>query len=248
VAVKNPLTGDTVTSWYKPGETYDTRFSSLASTIEECRAECVGLYLCLNRDVLSIFGHVGSGADDIVYVNWLNMVRAGVMGLEFYTPETGKWGQAHMQARYVILRLLLEGGGNLVRVERVTGSDGKPDILVSLDRSLIETRGKPVIRDFLTKLQVFRSTGDFEAASSLYGRYSAVGEEGGWLEMREVVLARKLPRRMLLQPLTQLSDGGSASLKQFEVSVEGLVQQYVECYGNYDAQLEAFWEHNQHFW
>ena len=59
-----------------------------------------------------------------------------------------------MQARHVILRLLLEGGGDLVKVERVTGSDGKPDILVKLDRSLIETRGKPVIRDFLTKLQV----------------------------------------------------------------------------------------------
>ena len=59
-----------------------------------------------------------------------------------------------MQARHVILRLLLESGGDLVKVERVTGSDGKPDVLVKLDRSLIETRGKPVIQDFLMKLQV----------------------------------------------------------------------------------------------
>ena len=59
-----------------------------------------------------------------------------------------------MQARYVILRLLLEGGDDLVKVETVTGSDGKPDILVKLDRTLIESRGKPVIRDFLTELQV----------------------------------------------------------------------------------------------
>ena len=59
-----------------------------------------------------------------------------------------------MQARYVILRLLLESGGDLVTVERVTGSDGKPDVLVKLDRSLVETHGKPVIQDFLVKLQV----------------------------------------------------------------------------------------------
>ena len=59
-----------------------------------------------------------------------------------------------MQARYVILRLLLERGGNLVKVERVTGSDGHPDIVVSLDRGLIETTGKSVIQDFLLKLQV----------------------------------------------------------------------------------------------
>ena len=52
--------------------------------------------------------------------------------------------------------------------------------------------------------QVYRSTGDFDAASSLYERYSAVSEDGGWLELREVVLARKLPRRMLIQPLTRV--------------------------------------------
>ena len=41
-----------VTSWYKPGETWDTKFSSLASAYEECRAECVGLYLCMSQEVL----------------------------------------------------------------------------------------------------------------------------------------------------------------------------------------------------
>ena len=29
------------------------------------------------------------------------MARAGLRGLEFYDPVTGKHGQAHMQARYV---------------------------------------------------------------------------------------------------------------------------------------------------
>lgn len=61
-----------------------------------------------------------------------------------------------MQARHVILRVLLEGGGELVTVEKV--EDDNPNILVKLDRNLIETRGKTAIRDFLTKLQVFRSS------------------------------------------------------------------------------------------
>jgi hypothetical protein len=34
------------------GETYESRFSSLASAYEECRAETVGLFLCINEDVL----------------------------------------------------------------------------------------------------------------------------------------------------------------------------------------------------
>lgn len=42
--------------------------------LEECRAEAVGLYLCLNKDVLKMFGYEGRVADDIIYVIWLNLV------------------------------------------------------------------------------------------------------------------------------------------------------------------------------
>ena len=62
--------------------------------------------------------------------------------------------QAHMQARYVILRVLLEAGENLVQLTTKTGSDGKPDILLSLDRTKIESVGQPAIGNFLRKLQV----------------------------------------------------------------------------------------------
>ena len=44
-----------VTSWYRGNETWDSRFSTIASSYEECRAECVGLYLCLNKQVLRYY-------------------------------------------------------------------------------------------------------------------------------------------------------------------------------------------------
>lgn len=40
-----------------------------------------------------IFGFEGADAEDVVYVNWLNMVRAGLLALEFYTPEASSWRQ-----------------------------------------------------------------------------------------------------------------------------------------------------------
>lgn len=82
------------------------------------------------------------------------MVRAGLVGLEYYTPATGKWRQAHMQARHVILRVLMETAPGLVAIEKCTDSEGKPDAVVKLDRSKIETEGKKAIGDFLQKLQV----------------------------------------------------------------------------------------------
>ena len=44
-------------------------------------------------DFGSVFGYDGDDADDIIYINWLNMVRAGLMGLEYYTPEANNWRQ-----------------------------------------------------------------------------------------------------------------------------------------------------------
>ena len=55
----------------------------------------------------------------------------------------------------------------------------------------------------LYSVQVFKSMADVAAGEELYSRYSTVTEEdGGWLSLRDVVLARKMPRRMLVQPLS----------------------------------------------
>ena len=64
-----------------------------------------------------------------------------------------------MQARYVILRVLLEAGEGLVSVERITGEDAEPDVVVKLDRSKINSVGKKAIGDFLRKLQVRSNRG-----------------------------------------------------------------------------------------
>ena len=58
-----------------------------------------------------------------------------------------------MQARYVILQVLLEVDG-LVNISEVTASDGEPDLLIQLDRHKIATTGKDAIANFLQKLQV----------------------------------------------------------------------------------------------
>lgn len=148
--------------FYAAGATWDSTFGKIASSYEECRAECTGLYLCNVPEVLAVFGHHGSGSDggggaaagmqmhDVAYINWLLMCRAGLVGLEFYTPSTGSWRQAHMQARYVIVRVLLEAGHGLLTLRQCTNTeDGQPDVEVVLNRALIPTVGRDAIGSFL---------------------------------------------------------------------------------------------------
>uniref|UniRef100_A0A671VND8 Dipeptidyl peptidase 3 n=1 Tax=Sparus aurata TaxID=8175 RepID=A0A671VND8_SPAAU len=242
--VTNPETGEPV-SLFLHLETWDSKFSTIASSYEECRAECVGLYLCLKNQVLSIFGHDGQDAEDVVYVNWLSMVRAGLLGLEFYTPESKSWRQAHMQARFVILRVLLEAGEGLVGLEEVTGQDGKPDARITLDRSKIHTVGKNAIHRFLCKLQVLKSTADVEGGRALYDGYSTVSDSGAhnFLRLRETVLLRKEARKMFVQANTRVSeavvDSYSVELVEYEGSAAGLIQSFTERFQDEAEQLEA---------
>ncbi|XP_054853359.1 dipeptidyl peptidase 3 [Eublepharis macularius] len=252
-AVINPETGELVRSWYRGGETWDSKFSSVASTYEECRAECVGLYLCLNKEVLRIFDLRGEDAVDVMYINWLNMVRAGLLALEFYTPESGTWRQAHMQARFVILRVLLEAGKGLVSLHRITGTDGKPDAIISLDRSKITRVGKPALKRFLCKLQVLKSTADVVGGRALYEAYSAVtdDEPERFLTLRQTVLLRKEARKLFVQANTRL-EGENVVLVQYDSNAAGLIRSFRDRFPEdaefLEQQLLELAQADAHFW
>ena len=89
------------TTYYKPGQTWGSVFGSTSGSFEECRAELVALYLILKEPskVLPIFGIKSEDFDDVVLIATVLMDRAGLLALEFYEPETKKWGHSPMQAR-----------------------------------------------------------------------------------------------------------------------------------------------------
>eukprot|EP00929_Paragymnodinium_shiwhaense_P047766 TRINITY_DN24224_c0_g1_i1.p1 TRINITY_DN24224_c0_g1~~TRINITY_DN24224_c0_g1_i1.p1 ORF type:complete len:756 (+),score=194.70 TRINITY_DN24224_c0_g1_i1:83-2350(+) len=229
--------------FYEANSTWDSTFGKLASSYEECRAECCGIYLSLEADILRVFGHTDATPDaihDVTYINWLLMCKAGLAGLEFYTPATGAWRQAHMHGRYVILRVLLEAGGGLVTLNKKTGADGNPDIEVLLDRSKIATVGKKAIGDFLVKLQVYKSLGDFEKGSKMFHGYAEVPPE--MQEIRNIVMSRKEPRKLLVQGHIQAKAEGGLELKSFDSSTAGMIDSFVARFPAEDPELLALYE------
>jgi dipeptidyl-peptidase III len=137
-----------------------------------------------------IFGHEGQEASDIVYVNWLNMCRAGLLALEFYSPEKMGWRQAHMQARFCILSVLLAAGQDLVKLSEMKDASGEiSDIHVILDRSKIQSVGIPAIAKFLQQMMVYKATAQAAAANALFDGISAVLTEPRWLKYRSIVLS-----------------------------------------------------------
>jgi dipeptidyl-peptidase-3 len=142
----SPVTQKPITTWYKPGQTWGSVFGSIAASYEECRAELVAMYLSCEFPVLKIFGFgdgsvdIDGEAGDILYVSYLSMARAGLASLEMWDPKSQKWGQAHSQARFSILKCFLEAGDDFCKLEYE--KDDLSDLTIKLDRSKILTAGR----------------------------------------------------------------------------------------------------------
>lgn len=214
----DPLTEKPVSHFYEHGETYDSKFTSLGSSYEECRVECVGLYLSCDPLPMHIFGHEGKEAEDVTYVNWLSLCLAAVKGVEMWSPASRQWKQAHSQARFVILHVLLEAGNGFLKLNQTVGEDGKPDLLLTMDRTKLQTVGKDAIGNFLKKLQVYKSTGDIEEATKMYDHFSEVRDDGPFpfAKWRDIVVARKTPRKILVQANTVIK--GESKVKVIYVA------------------------------
>ncbi|KAI9819888.1 MAG: hypothetical protein M1827_006458 [Pycnora praestabilis] len=227
----DPVTGKPVSTWYKPGQTWGSVFGSIAASYEECRAECVAMALSCDFGILSIFGF-GNGkedldgpAGDILFVAYLQMARAGIVALEFWDPKSKKWGQAHMQARFSILRCFLDAGEDFVQLHHT--KEDLSDLTIQLDRSKILSHGRPAIERYLRKLHVYKSTADVEAGKKLYEDVTYVDDEYWGGKVREEVMKRKQPRKVFVQANTVI-EGDRVVLKEYEPTLEGMIQSYAE--------------------
>lgn len=213
-----------VKTFYKKGETWGSLFGSIAGAYEECRAEAVAMYLGTNREILSIFGfNTKKEQDDIIYVMYLSMCRAGFCGMEYYND--GKWGQAHCQARYAILKTYLDAGNGLVKLESFDKKKKFEDLVIKVDREKIESVGQEAIGDLLKKLHIYKCSGNFVEGSEFFKLQSDVDDE--MMKYRGIVLEKKLPRKQLIQANTVKSEIGVLCV-EYEESELGMIESFTQ--------------------
>ncbi|ODQ63243.1 dipeptidyl-peptidase III [Nadsonia fulvescens var. elongata DSM 6958] len=229
----SPVTNAPISTYYKPGETWGSVFGSIAASYEECRAETVAMYLCTDPELLAIFGHsprdvnpeaVDNG-ENILYISYLQMARAGLVALEFYDPTLGKWGQAHMQARFSILKCFMNAGEGFVTLDYT--KEDMSDLVINLDRSKILSVGKPAVAAYLQKLHIYKTTADLENGSKLYGEMTAVDES--MVKYRQLVMDAKLPRKQFVQSNSFVDSAtGEVELKEYAASEIGMIESFAE--------------------
>lgn len=117
--------------------------------------------------------------------------------------------------------LLLDGDG----VVRITHDAVAQRLTVRVDRSKIVTHGKPALGRMLLRLHMYRCTADAKSCREYYEGLSDV--HGEYLEWRQTVLANKPPPMVFVQANT-FFDGENVILKEYEPTVEGIIQSWAE--------------------
>ena len=145
-----------------------------------------------------------------------------------------------MQARFSILKTFLRAGEGFCVVDVVEdGNGGLEDLTVRIDRQKICGVGRKAVEDYLQRLHVFKATADPVGGRGLYEdmtRVVGVGrdgqDEGGggfWAkQVRDLVLKRKVPRKVFVQANTVEGPDGEVRLVEYEDSVEGMIRSWAE--------------------
>ncbi|GAA6010697.1 hypothetical protein JCM11491_002901 [Sporobolomyces phaffii] len=224
----NPLTGKPVESWYKFGETYGSRMGPISSSMEECRAEAVAMYLASNPEILEIFGYNSQqDKDDCTYWSFVVMVRAGLRALEFYDPVKGVTEQAHMRARLGITNWLIDHKIASIEFVRSPDDGSLVDAYARVDRAACLRDSKRVMGQLLLEIQTRKSTGDRKGAEAFYDQLTKPTQ--AWVdELRPLVLSKKLPRKIFVQPNTRIGPDGEVELVEYPVTVEGVIESFIE--------------------
>ncbi|CAI5760751.1 unnamed protein product [Candida verbasci] len=215
-----------IKSWYKPNETWSSVFGMTAGSYEECRAELVALYLILKKplEVLLIFDiTTKQDQEDVKFIASLLMIRAGLLALEFWDPNSKKWGQAHMQARFGIMKQLHQA--NVFNFEYT--KEDYSDLKIVIDSvKLNDGTAVNALGEMLHNLHVYKSTGNKEEGIKYYLNKTNVDDE--YKKFRDVVLKEKKPRRKIIQCNTIINDSGDVEIIEYDESEVGMIQSYYD--------------------
>ena len=88
---------------------------------------------------------------------------------------------------------------------------------------------------FLLALQTYKSLGDVAGGSAMFEKYSAVDD--AMVGVRGVVMARKEPRKLLVQPHLHQLGTSSIGLATFPATPTGMIESFVARFPAEDAEL-----------
>jgi len=119
---------------------------------------------------------------------------------------------------------------------------------IHLNKDNLMVEGKKLIREFLIILQTYKSSGAVDRAKAFYDHYSKV--EGQFLQMRDIVIEKKKPRRVELNNNLVRYNSSTIEPTIYPECFEGIIASYVDrfpCNMELLKRIESEWTKTAHY-
>ena len=90
--------------------------------------------------------------EEVLICCWYDVIYGSIRGLKEFSPESMKWGQAHMSGNYAILNVMMKADPDFIKIKE---TDNGNNMLIEFDHTKIRTVGRPAVGEFLKVLRTF---------------------------------------------------------------------------------------------
>jgi dipeptidyl-peptidase-3 len=181
--------GERVTTFYAEGETFAAVFGDVHNAYEECRADTTSLHLAFKDEVLELYGIAPGDRQAFKVVSLLYLLDRAMKHLVDYSPEGGKWTQAHGRGRLAIMNAAVKWSDGGVTVQK-RGERFK----IVLDEAKFD-KVEEAIATLLKHLNFYKSARLAKEGREFFEMMTTVDEF--WLEVRKEAVA--VPRGRMIE-------------------------------------------------
>lgn len=223
----NPITNERIDKYYIDNETYESKFTNIARSLEECRADLTALYFSFNKKIHQIF-EVSEANNDVIYAMWLIHFRQGILGLALYNEETKKWNDPQAQGAWVFTNYILDKQKKGIEILKVDLDKEKNTFNIVVNKEMIVCYGQFIVAELLKNIQIWKCTGDSESARAFYDKYSDVNEF--YLKVKKIASENEIPRRLELYHNLVMKEDKTIELVEYPETYEGIIESFVDRY------------------
>ena len=238
----NPLTEKVIDKYYLNDESFEEKFTTIASVLNECRALLIGLYFCGNETIQDLF-YVNKGDfKNVTYTIWILFFTETILGMNSFDEKNKYWVHPFMQARWIITKYILENqkeGEEIIKIN-LTDID-KETFKLQINKEMILCSANEVLSKLMLKMNIWKCTGDVESASECIKNYSQIDET--FLKIKKIIDKNEEHNKFYLyHNLIRDEKDGAISYKEYQESLEGIVESNLDRYGTlFNKDVYAQW-------
>ena len=238
----NPLTEKVIDKYYLNDESFEEKFTTIASVLNECRALLIGLYFCGNETIQDLF-YVNKGDfKSVTYTIWILFFTETILGLNSYDEKNNYWVHPFMQARWIIIKYILENQKEGEEIIKFNLSDlDKDTFKLQINKEMILCSANEVLSKLMLKMNIWKCTGDVESATECIKNYSKIDET--FLKIKKIIDKNEEHNKFYLyHNLIRDEKDGAISYKEYQESLEGIVESNLDRYGTqFNKDVYAQW-------